>query len=73
MPNRTWTSRAKAQVVVGPAASDNLWFWIQTATVMDTLHTMRWVHHWGPPAVDHLFEYSYTPQGERYRGLSGLS
>ena len=48
-------------VVVGPAASNNLWFRIQAIAVMDMMHAMRWVHHWGAPTADHLFEYTCAP------------
>ena len=46
--------------VVGPAASNNLWFRIQTAVVMDMIHAIRYMHHWAPTA-DHLFDYSCVP------------
>ena len=50
---------------MGPAASDDLWFRIQTAAVSDMLHAMRFVHVW-PPAADHLFEYSCAPTAVYY-------
>ena len=46
--------------VVGPAASNNLWFRIQTQVVTDMMHAMRMMHHWKPLA-DHLFDFSCVP------------
>lgn len=47
-------------VVVGPAASNNLWFRIQLAAFMDMIAAMRHMPHWLPVA-DHMYEYSCTP------------
>jgi hypothetical protein len=58
-----WASymvRDDGLVVVGPAASDNLWFRIQTIAVTDMIHAIRFTNHWAPVA-DHLFEFSCVP------------
>jgi hypothetical protein len=47
-------------VVVGPVASNELWFRIQLAAFMDMVTAMRHMHHW-MPVQDHLLEYSCTP------------
>eukprot|EP01047_Picozoa_sp_COSAG01_P049339 COSAG01_NODE_4884_length_4653_cov_20.654370_5_plen_455_part_00 len=52
-------------VVVGPAASNELWFRIQLAAFMDMLTAMRYMPHW-PPVADHLFEYSCSPTHVTY-------
>lgn len=61
----TYMVQDNGLVVIGPAASNNLWFRNQLNTVVHMMHAMRFMHHWMPVA-DHLFESSCVPTGVHY-------